>query len=116
MIKPNIKHNSHLKRLIIIAISGAILGIALILATLEISRENITSFVGTQEKYIISIEAAILAIFLVEILARIISYSASSTEITNYGVRLRLNGSYCWLHGCSGFSNIDISIESYTCN
>jgi len=90
MMKANFKRNSHLKRLIIIAISGAILGIALILVTLEISRRNITSFIGTQEKYIISIEAAILAIFLVEILARIISYSVSSTEITNYGVRLRL--------------------------
>ena len=48
------------------------------------------SFVATQEKYILSAEAAILSVFLVEILARIISHNAHTPEIVNYSTRLKI--------------------------
>ena len=59
------------KRPIIITFVGAIIAILLILATLEVSRRNINTFVSEQQKYIIAIEAVILAIFIVEILSRL---------------------------------------------
>jgi small-conductance mechanosensitive channel len=89
-MKPNNVANSHLKRLITVAISGILLGIAIILVTLEISHRNIISFVTAQEKYVISVEAAFLAVFLVEVLVRILSYNFRTPEMANYGVRLRI--------------------------
>ena len=79
-----------LKRLVVLAVTGMLIGIAIILVTLEISHRNVIPFVATQQKYIITIEAAILGAFLVETIARIISLSLSRPELANYGVRIRL--------------------------
>ena len=59
-MKINNKSNIDSRRGITFLLSGTLLGIALILATLEISHRNIIHFVATQQKYIISAEAGIL--------------------------------------------------------
>ena len=47
MVKNNSKSKSHLRRLVIVTISGAVLDIAIILSTLEISRRDLIPFVAT---------------------------------------------------------------------
>jgi small-conductance mechanosensitive channel len=77
-------------RPIIITSVGAVITILLILATLEVSRRNINGLVTTQEKYIISIEAAVLFIFLVEMLVRVLTRYFNAVEFIERGMRLRL--------------------------
>jgi hypothetical protein len=76
--------------------SGNPLGIALILVTIEISHRNIIHFVATQQKYIISAEAALLGVLLTEMLARIASYHlherANIIFSTRFHIMIRLTG------------------------
>ena len=81
---------------IIFLLAGTLLGIALILVTLEISHRNIIHFVATQQKYIISAEAALLGVLLTEMLARIASYHlherANIIFSTRFHIMIRLTG------------------------
>jgi small conductance mechanosensitive channel len=78
------------KRPIIITFMGAIATILLILVTLEVSHRNISTFVSSQQKYIIAIEAVILAIFIVEMLGRFVSFILPVQHMVEQGARLRL--------------------------
>jgi small conductance mechanosensitive channel len=78
------------KRPIIITFLGIIITILLILATLEISNRNVNAFISTQQKYILSIETAILAIFIVEMLVRVVTLRFHTPQTIAQGTRLRL--------------------------
>jgi small-conductance mechanosensitive channel len=77
------------KRPVIVTILGAIITIILIIATLEISHRNINQFISTQQKYIISSEAALLAAFIVEMLVRLVTLRLHTPQMIEYGARLR---------------------------
>lgn len=77
------------KRPVIVTTLGAIITIILIIATLEISHRNINQFISTQQKYIISIETAILVTFIVEMLVRVVTMRLSTPKMMEYGARLR---------------------------
>jgi small-conductance mechanosensitive channel len=78
------------KRPIIITFTGAIIMIFLILATLEVSHRNIIVFVSNQQKYILAIEAVILAIFVVELLVTVVGLVSRGPQTVERGARLRL--------------------------
>jgi hypothetical protein len=61
------------------------INIILILVTLEVSRRNLNTFVSNQQKYIIAIEAAILAIFIVEMLARLVRLLLPAPHMAEQG-------------------------------
>ena len=84
------KLNVFQKRQIIITFLGAIITILLILATLEVSHRNINTFISAQEKYIIGIETAILAIFVVEMLVRLVTLRLHDPQTIAHGMSLRL--------------------------
>lgn len=84
------KLNVFQKRPVIITFLGAIITILLILATLEVSHRNINTFVSSQQKYIIAIEAVILAIFIVEMLVRLVTLRLRAPQMIEHGTRLRL--------------------------
>ena len=84
------KVNVFRKRPIIITGIGAIITILLILATLEVSRRNINTFVSSQQKYIIAIEAVILAICIVEMVGRLVTLLLHTHQTNEHGMRLRL--------------------------
>jgi len=75
---------------IIFLLAGTLLGIALILVTLEISHRNIIHFVATQQKYIISAEAALLGVLLTEMLARIASHHLHERANIIFSTRFRI--------------------------
>ncbi len=78
------------KRPIIITFVGIIVMILVILATLDISNRNLNSFVSDQQKYILAIEGVILAIFVVEMLSRVIRALMPAAQMGEHGGRLRL--------------------------
>jgi small-conductance mechanosensitive channel len=75
---------------IIFLLIGTLLGIALILVTLDISHRNIINFVVTQQKYIISAEAALLGVLLTEMLARIASHHLHERANIIFSTRFRI--------------------------
>ena len=88
--KVNDKQIVFRKRPIIITFVGIVVMILLILATLDISNRNLNSFVSDQQKYILAIEAVILAIFVVEMLGRLIRALIPAAQMGEHGGRLRL--------------------------
>jgi len=84
------KLNAFQKRPIIITFIGTIIMIILILVTLDISRRNIISFVSNQQRYIVAIEAAILAIFAVEMILRLVTMRLHTPQMVQHRTRLRL--------------------------
>jgi hypothetical protein len=116
------KLNTFRKRPIIITFIGTILSLILILATLDISRRNIIPFVTSQQKYIMAIEAAIFAIFFVEMLLRLITARLQTPQMVEHRMRLRL------IVRMVGYSisvisivsilasNVGISVKSATCS
>ncbi len=89
-MKTNSKSNNDSRRGIFFLLAGTLLGIALILVTLEISHRNIIHFVATQQKYIISAEAALLGVLLTEMLARISSRHLHERANIIFGTRFRI--------------------------
>ena len=78
------------KRPIIITFVGTIITIILILLTLEVSHRNINNFVTAQQKYIIAIEAAILATFIIEMLGRLVRLLLPAPHLVAQGAHLSL--------------------------
>ena len=78
------------KRPIILTFIGMIIAILLILVTLDISNRNINSFVTNNQKYIIAIESVLLAIFIVEMLGRLIRAALPAHQMVAQGANLRL--------------------------
>jgi small conductance mechanosensitive channel len=78
------------KRPIIITFIGIITTILLILLTLEFSHRNINTFVTSQQKYIIAIEAAILATFIVEMLGNLVRLLLPAPYKVEQSAHLRL--------------------------
>jgi small-conductance mechanosensitive channel len=78
------------KRAIIITFLGMIAAILVIIATLEISNRNLSSFVVNQQKYILSIESILLMLFAVEFLARLATLRSHAPLLLEHGTRLRL--------------------------
>ena len=76
-------------RPLIITFIGTIVMIILVVATLDISRRNIDSFVSDQQKYILSIECSFLVVFLVEMLARLVTLHPRTARMAELGSRLR---------------------------
>ena len=89
-MKNNNKSSIDSWRGIIFLLAGTLLGIALILVTLEISHRNIIHFVATQQKYIISAEAALLGVLLTEMLARISSHHLHERANVIFSTRFRI--------------------------
>jgi len=77
-------------RPIIITFSGTILMIILIMATLDVSHRNVIQFVTNQQKYILAIEAAGLAVFMVELALRLITLRLHTPNMEDHRNRLRL--------------------------
>jgi len=78
------------KRSVIITFLGTVITVLLILTTLEVSNRNISTFVSSQQKYILAIEAAILAIFIVEMLGILVKLLLPVPHMADQGARLRL--------------------------
>ena len=78
------------RRGIAFTVTSSVLSIALIIATLEIARRNVIPFVADQQRYIVSLEVALLGLFLTEALARIISISLRAPDRKQFSARLRL--------------------------
>ena len=78
------------KRPIIITLTGTIITILLMLVTLEVSHRNISAFVSSEQKYIIAIESAVLAIFIVEMMGRLVRLLVPGPHMVQQGARLRL--------------------------
>ncbi len=89
-MKTNNKSSIDSWRGIAFLLAGTLLGIALILVTLEISHRNIIDFVTTQQKYIISVEAALLGVLLTEMLARIASHHLHERANIIFSTRFRI--------------------------
>ena len=71
------------------AVLTVILGTSLILVTLEISRRKLIPFVVTQQRYIVSAEAALFGVFLIESLTGIVSRVFGRDDILQNGAHLR---------------------------
>jgi small-conductance mechanosensitive channel len=78
------------KRAIIITFLGSIIMVLLIIATLEISDRNLSTFVVSQQKYILSIESTLLVAFVVEMLARLATLRSLTPQMLEHGIRVRL--------------------------
>jgi small conductance mechanosensitive channel len=78
------------KRSVIITFSGLTITILLMLATLEVSHRDINKFITSQQKYILAILAVILAVFIVEILGRLVRLLLPAPQVVEQGARLRL--------------------------
>jgi small-conductance mechanosensitive channel len=78
------------KRSFLLTFLGIILIILIMLVTQEIGHRNISTFVSSQQKYIIAIEAAILAIFIVEMLGILVRFLVPAQHMIEQGSRLRL--------------------------
>ena len=74
----------------IITSVGTVIMILLILATLEISRRGLSAFISTQERYVIGLEGAVLAIFAVEMVVRLLTLRLHYPQLAAHGTRLRL--------------------------
>lgn len=105
-MKTNNKGNASSKRGVIIAITGAISGIALILVTLEIIHRDVIQFVVTQRRYILSVEAVLMGLFLTEMLARVVSHNLRAPE------RKQLNTSFRLTIRIVGYSVVLVSVVS----
>lgn len=66
-----------------------ILGVALIFATLEVSRRELIPFVTAQRDLIIAVEAAIVSILLIELVGRIIVAWFQEHGVRAYGIYVR---------------------------
>lgn len=66
-----------------------VLGVALIFATLEISRQELIPFVTANRDLIIAIEAALVSILLIEIIGRIIVAWFEEHGALAYGIYIR---------------------------
>ncbi len=88
--KPNETSETTRSRPLTIALIGAVLTTLLIVATLEISHRDISTFVSSQEKYVIGIESAILAIFVVEMVVRLLTMRLHVPQMIERGTRIRL--------------------------
>jgi len=89
-MKTNNKGSINSGRGITFLLAGTLLGIALILVTLEISHRNVIHFVVTQQKYIISAEAALLGVLITEMLARITSHHLHERANIIFSARFRI--------------------------
>ena len=78
------------KRSVIITFIGTIASIILILVTLEVSRRNTYQFVTSQKRYIIALEAAILATFIIEMLGRLIRFVLPAPHMVEQAASLHL--------------------------
>ena len=78
------------KRSVIVTFLGTLITIFLILATLEVSHRKISTFVSSEQKYILAIESAILAIFIVEMLGILVRFVVPAPHMAEQGARLRL--------------------------
>ncbi len=88
--KPDETSEKMKSRPLTIAWIGAVLTTLLILATLEISHRNVSAFISSQEKYVVGIESAILGIFVVEMVVRLLTMRLHDPHIVERGTRLRL--------------------------
>jgi len=84
------KLNRRHVRPVIITFSGTILMIILILATLDVSHRNVAPFITNQQKYILAIEAAGLAVFMVELVLRLATLRLHTPKMEDQRNRIRL--------------------------
>ncbi|MFY9813918.1 MAG: mechanosensitive ion channel domain-containing protein [Dehalococcoidales bacterium] len=84
------KLNRRHVRPVIITFSGTILMIILILATLDVSHRNVAPFITNQQKYILAIEAAGLAVFMVELALRLATLRLHTPKMEDQRNRIRL--------------------------
>ncbi len=86
------KNTTHQKKWGVLGTTVAIVGIVIILLTLEISRRNIIPFIASQREYIVGIEIALLGVFVIERLVRVIvdKSTLQHPEIIHSAARLRL--------------------------
>jgi small-conductance mechanosensitive channel len=84
------KLNRRHVRPVIITFSGTILMIILILATLDVSHRNVVPFITNQQKYILAIEAAGLAVFMVELALRLATLRLHTPKMEDQRNRIRL--------------------------
>ena len=74
----------------IITFVGTILMIILILATLDVSHRDVVPFITNQQKYILAIEAAGLAVFMVELALRLATLRLHTPRMEDQRNRIRL--------------------------
>ena len=84
------KSNRRHVRPVIITFTGTLLMIILILITLDISHRNTIPFVSHQQRYILAIEAAGLAVFIVELLLRLVTLRLHTPKMEDQRNRIRL--------------------------
>ena len=74
---------------IVIDLVGAIASVILIIGTLDVSHRNLYPFISAQQKYILSIESAILVICVVEFLVELVTLHLHTPKSAQYSARLR---------------------------
>ncbi len=84
------KSNRRHVRPVIITFTGTLLMIILILITLDISHRHTIPFVSHQQRYILAIEAAGLAVFIVELLLRLVTLRLHTPKMEDQRNRIRL--------------------------
>ncbi len=74
---------------VVIAV-GAILTMAAIIATKDISRRNAVAFLSAEERYVMGVEVAILSVLLVEMLVRVVTIRLPRRPMSQLGTDLRI--------------------------
>jgi small-conductance mechanosensitive channel len=78
------------RKLSILILLAAVLTVLLIVGTKEISRRNLSTFISSEEKYILGFEAAALSILIVEMLVGLATQRLHGHQMTQLGTNLRL--------------------------
>jgi len=84
------KHDISQRLPIVFKALGALFAVLLIITTRDISRRDLIAFVSAQEKYILSIEAAILSVLIVEMLVGIVTLRLRSRQLMQLSINLRI--------------------------
>jgi small conductance mechanosensitive channel len=79
----------HYRRWLSLEVIILILGIVLIFTTVDISRRDLIPFITSQRDYIISAEAAVVSILLIEIIGGVIVSRFHERGVRTYGVYVR---------------------------
>lgn len=88
--KSETEKSGSVKRNIILMVIGLLVLISLAVATAIISQNGINTFFTKNQRYILSIEIIVLAVFFIEMLAKIITLRSKNSEIAVHSSNWRL--------------------------
>jgi len=96
----------------ILILLAAVVTVFLIAGTEVVSHRNLSSFVSTQEKFILGVEAAILSILVVEMVVGLVTLRLHSPQMAQLGTNLRIAVRIAGVSYRLGLCGIDTVVES----